>query len=803
MSDKNKQTSSDKDLRESTAKYRALFKMASDAIFLMRQEQLVECNPKMLEMFRCELEQFIGQTPKTFSASIQADGQDSSDKARQLIRLAYTGKPQFFEWLCQRYDASEFTAEVSLNRIDIEGNEPLLMGIVRDITERKLNEKELQKYRNHLEELVTQRTNEVNRQASIIENVYEIVIATDLQSIITEWNDGAERTYGYTADEAIGQSVALIYPPDDLEVLEQQVIAPLVEHGTHETEIYALRKNGDIFPLHLLLSMVHDETGQPVGMIAYSKDISDRKQIEEALKNSEQRLKLALKASKAGAWSWDIVTNEAFWSEENYQLMGLEPGNGRVSNDMWLQCIHPDDRERASKQVEEAIHKRTNFNIEYRVLWPGDQIVWINSIGNLVFNLAGEAISMHGIQVDITKRMEVEQELTQAKEQAEEANQAKSAFLSRMSHEFRTPLNAILGFAQILDINENKSLGPHEKKSVEQILKGGWHLLDVVKDLLDLSAIEANKIELQMETVDLLERLQDSLDIMQPLAQQREITLHGTAACADIFVHADPVRLKQVLLNLLSNAVKYNHKGGSVTLSCEIVDTATVRISVADTGSGISEADIAILFEPFSRLYLSTHALEGTGIGLTIAKQLVELMGGRIGVTSKLGHGSTFWIELPLSQSPAQAVPVGITPPVASPEAVASETTLLYIEDSPSHIELVETITKSMTGIRLLSAHTPMLGLELAQAHRPDLIVCDICLPGMDGFEVLEQLRASEVTREIPVIAVSANAMPMDIEKGLRAGFRRYLTKPINVTEFKKALDELVRDNGTFLKPDS
>lgn len=388
-------------------------------------------------------------------------------------------------------------------------------------------------------------------------------------------------------------------------------------------------------------------------------------------------------------------------------------------------------------------------------------------------------------------------------QKAEEANQAKSQFLSRMSHELRTPLNAILGFAQILDMNENKSLGPEEKKGVKEILKGGWHLLEVVNDLLDLTTIEANKIELQMERVDLLERLQDSLDVMQPLAQQREITIHGAAACAEIFVQADPVRLKQVLLNLLSNAVKYNRKGGSVTLSCELVDTATVRISITDTGSGIPEADIPTLFDPFSRLYLDTHAQEGTGIGLTIAKQLVELMGGHIGVTSELGHGSTFWIELPLSHSPAQAISAAITPSAESSDAVVAETTLLYVEDSPSHIHLVEAIIENMKGIRLLSAHTPMLGLELAQAHRPDLIMLDICLPGMDGFEVFEQLRANEVTREIPVIAVSANAMPLDIEKGLRAGFRRYLTKPINVTEFKKAVDELLRDSATLSKSDS
>lgn len=395
----------------------------------------------------------------------------------------------------------------------------------------------------------------------------------------------------------------------------------------------------------------------------------------------------------------------------------------------------------------------------------------------------------------IFERYRTETQLHEAKLRVEKASNAKSKFLSRMSHELRTPLNSILGYAQILDIDDNNHLNPQERECIEQITKGGWHLVDMVNDLLDLSSIEANKLELQNEVVVLNNCIQGCIGLMQPLAQQRGITLQVLSNnLVDKNVHADPVRLKQVLLNLMANAIKYNRQDGSVTLSCEQISSDKMRISIIDTGRGIAEADMQSIFEPFNRLYLDTYAIEGTGIGLTIAKQLIEGMGGSIGVTSELGSGSTFWIELEeIPQQAQEALDVATLTPKTS-EAVTKDATILYIEDTPSHVLLVEHIVNTMPGIRLLSAHTPLLGLELAQAHRPNIILLDINLPVMDGYKTLEKLRASDATRNIPVIAVSANAMNPDIEKSLQAGFHRYLTKPINVIEFKSVVNELLHD---------
>lgn len=485
-----------------------------------------------------------------------------------------------------------------------------------------------------------------------------------------------------------------------------------------------------------------------------------------------------------------------FLSPNTERELGYKPEEIIGDPDFWVSRIHPDDKERVFSELG-ALYETGHHVHEYRFLHKDGKYHWMHDELTLIRDEAGKPIEIIGYWQDIDDRKTVEEALIKAKEEAEQANEAKSQFLSRMTHELRTPLNAVLGFAQLLELDDDNPLSAMQKESVEQIMKGGWHLLDLVNDLLDLSSIESGKVELHSESVDLVDRIQDSIDVMQPLAQRRKITINSIVdECGCQYIQADPIRLKQVLLNLLSNAVKYNKQGGSITLSCEKTGADKVRVNIIDTGSGIPEEDIPTLFEPFSRLYLKTYAMQGTGIGLTIAKRLIELMEGRIGVTSELGKGSTFWFELQESTTPAQAISYATSDSEETSTLKEDVTNILYIEDSPSHIRLVEEIVDRMPGIRLSSANTPQLGLELAHAHLPDLIVLDICLPGMDGFEVLEKLLANPAVRDIPVIAVSANAMSKDVEKGLRAGFRRYLTKPINVVEFKKAIYELLQDSS-------
>ncbi|MCA3242559.1 MAG: response regulator [Rubrivivax sp.] len=380
--------------------------------------------------------------------------------------------------------------------------------------------------------------------------------------------------------------------------------------------------------------------------------------------------------------------------------------------------------------------------------------------------------------------------LRAAKQEAERANQAKSDFLSSMSHELRSPLNAILGFAQLME-SASPPPTPAQASSLDQILKAGWYLLELINEVLDLSFIESGKLSLSIEPVALAEVLADCEAMIDAQARQKGIEVQFDAADEALHMRADRTRLKQILLNLLNNAIKYNRVGGSVRVSCRrTVGRDHIRVSLQDTGNGLSAEELAHLFEPFNRLGQEAGVEQGTGIGLVVCKRLVALMGGEIGVESTVGVGSVFWFELPAAGHPAAAERALATPrppqrPVGSPRVH----TVLCVEDNPANLMLVARLLERRPDIRLLSARDGRRGVEMALQALPDVILMDINLPGIDGTAALRLLAAAPETREIPVIAISANALPRDIEKGLEAGFFRYLTKPIKVGSFMDTLD--------------
>jgi PAS domain S-box-containing protein len=398
---------------------------------------------------------------------------------------------------------------------------------------------------------------------------------------------------------------------------------------------------------------------------------------------------------------------------------------------------------------------------------------------------------------DVTERKRNEQalqetnvELESAKSAAEKANLAKSDFLSSMSHELRSPLNAILGFAQLM---ESASPLPtdSQKESIGQILQAGWHLLKLINEILDLAVIESGKVSLSPESVSLAEVISECRAMMEPQAQQRGVSMAFPRFETPCFVKADRTRLKQIVINLLSNAIKYNKERGTVVVDCTTSTPGRTRISVKDSGAGLSPEKLAQLFQPFNRLGQEAGGVAGTGIGLVVTKRLAELMEGVLGVESTVGAGSVFWCELISSAAPQLAVESGETAIFDQPPAPAGARlrTLLYVEDNEANMKLVEQLIARRPDMRLLTAVNGTLGIEVARTSQPTVILMDINLPGISGVEALKVLREDPATAHIPVVALSANAMPRDIETGLSVGFFRYLTKPIKVKEFMDTLN--------------
>jgi signal transduction histidine kinase/CheY-like chemotaxis protein len=402
----------------------------------------------------------------------------------------------------------------------------------------------------------------------------------------------------------------------------------------------------------------------------------------------------------------------------------------------------------------------------------------------------GDIIGYLLIGTDNSVRKQVELALHDAMAVAEKANLAKSDFLSSMSHELRTPLSAVLGFAQLI---ESGSPAPtiSQKRCVDQILKAGWYLLDLINEILDLALIESGKLSLSLEPISLSEVMQECRTMIEPQAQKQGIGVTFPRIEMPYFVQADRTRVKQVLINLLSNAIKYNKVDGTVVVECIASGAERIRICVEDSGGGLTPDQLAQLFQPFNRLGQEGNVEEGTGIGLVVCKRLVELMGGVIGVESVVGRGSIFWIDLNLTTEPRAIVSAveSIDSARTPLEAGAQIRTLLYVEDNPANLMLVEDLIARRPDIRLLSARDGNRGIEIARASQPDVILMDINLTGISGITALKILALDPATRHIPVVALSANAMPRDIERGLEAGFFRYLTKPIKVNEFMETLD--------------
>ncbi|WP_051242108.1 hybrid sensor histidine kinase/response regulator [Azohydromonas australica] len=539
-----------------------------------------------------------------------------------------------------------------------------------------------------------------------------------------------------------------------------------------------------------------------------------------ALRASEQRLELALAGADLGLWDWNVATGTLAWNARWLAMRGCSATELLPSVASWKGLVHPEDREAMQAALQAHLDGRSAAYVaEYRVGTGAGPWRWVLDVGRVVERDAqGRALRMAGTNLDISERKHAEEDRA-AREAAERASRAKSEFLARTSHELRTPLNAILGFAQMMQLDARSPLPAAQAQRLQRIQGAGEHLLTMINEMLDLTGIEAGSVRLTLEPVALAPLVLSCLDALEPMARAAEVKLDTEIALdtglggAAGQVQADATRLREVLLNLLSNAVKYNRRGGWVRLAVRAAGPGRVAIAVEDSGPGLSDAQLGQLFQPFNRLGAERTGIEGTGLGLVISQRLAQLMHGSLRAGRGGEGGSVFTLELPVAQedapaplpSPAPAPAPAPLPeaaagaaPVPAPTAVAAMPAasaaplVLYIEDEPVNALLVEHIMALRPQCRLRIAEDGESGLALARSELPALVLIDLNLPDMSGHEVLARLRADPRTRGLCCIALTADAMPDNVERARSSGFDGFWSKPIEIQAFLQRLDELL-----------
>jgi PAS domain S-box-containing protein len=526
---------------------------------------------------------------------------------------------------------------------------------------------------------------------------------------------------------------------------------------------------------------------------ALQREIAEREQTEADLRESEQRFRNILNNVPIGVVYTDLNGNVKQVNPRFCQLTGYTADELSGMNVATL--THPDDRENDAPLAEQLVRDEIPmYRRQGRYLTRDGRMVWVQSIVTLLRDLQGRPRRIVAVVEDITEHMRLA-EAERAREVAEMANRAKSDFLSRMSHELRTPLNAMLGFAQLLELDQSHPLPESQRPWVTQIQNAGWHLLDMINDVLDLSRIESGTLSLMADPLDLRELVAATRAMVERDAQRRNLTISTDLSDEVPRVKGDATRVKQILTNLLSNAVKYNIDGGRIHVSARAVARDTVEITVTDTGLGMTAHQLAQLFQPFNRLGRERSTMEGTGIGLVISQRLAELMGGALRARSTAGEGSSFVLTLPRAETP-----VGEAPPAPQPVAAGSnyhQRTVHYVEDNETNVEVMRGILSRRPQVQLDVSVTGLDGLASIRQRRPDLILLDMHLPDIDGMELLRHLKADAKTADIPVVVVSADALPAQIEIAMQAGAQQYLTKPVSVNQLLAVVDAVLESADT------
>ena len=629
----------------------------------------------------------------------------------------------------------------------------------------------------------------------------DAVIVVDEMGRIVLANKQTERLFGYHSHELIGERIEILVPERFREAhhghRNRFFSVPKVRPMGTGLDLFGRKNDGSQFPVEISLSPLPTDEGTLIS--ASIRDITERKQGEREIRRIQEHLLSAVESIQGAFAIFDVndrlvLCNSMYRKMFGHKLAGDIVG---LSLEDLIDAGLGGDFFGLDDATLLAVRDRLIENRNE----PASTIDVRSSNGSR-YRIFERKTAEHGMVMtiwDVTEDVVHEEELRRAHTTAEAASSAKSEFLASMSHELRTPLNAILGFAQLLQRDKKTPLSQRQQERIEHVLKGGEHLMRLIDDVLDLSRIEAGGVSVSPEPINMVEVLAEVKTTLDPMASRAgvELVVAPIPATAQQGV-ADLTRFKQILMNLGSNAIKYGRRGGTTTFRIDAHGEA-IRVTVIDDGIGIPEDKQHKIFQPFQRAGQETGPIEGTGIGLAITRRLADLMHGKVGFRSSEGQGSEFWIEIPLYQPEGTSdlnLADSITPENSLRTARGRTHLVVYIEDNPSNLAFMEDLISDFASLELVTAPTAEIGIEIVRARRPDVVIMDINLPGMSGFEAARRLGQWPETHDIPIIALSAAAMVRDKAQISEAGFFRYLTKPVKVDELAQVLEELIVPNS-------
>lgn len=771
----------EKYLAEREILYRSLVNAVADGMVLHQGDgRVVECNPAAERILGISRAQILGRdTMDPRWHTVYPDGSPFPGEAHPALVALRTGQSQHdIAMGVQRPDGRLVWLNIGANPIiDSDGRISSVVVSFTDVTQRRLDEQQIRDSLNQLE--------------ATIRAIPDLLFEMDIDGRYYSQHHSDAALLAVHPDDLLGRQVSDVLPAEAATTVLAAIQEAAVNGRSYGHQIWLeVPKGWRCFELSVARKEGLGAAGK-LHFIVLSRDITERKQAEE-------RLQLFLRLIE--------TTEQAIRvSDADDRIQYVNPAYERLLGYSSQEAIGKDftiglaaHQEALADEVRHFVRSGSTWRGLVRLKHrDGHEFIAQSNINSIFEAESGRLLYSFSMFVDYSQEVARQEALERAVAAANTANQAKSEFLSRMSHELRTPMNAIIGFSQLMETDAE--LNDDNRDNVHEILKASRHLLGLINEVLDLAKVEAGRVELSIEAVACGELLEECCSLLRPMANDLGINLVLQALPDDV-VRADRIRLKQVFLNLISNAIKYNRNGGSVTLWGEPSKAAggpALLLHVVDTGIGIPLAKQAELFQPFNRLGAETGEIEGSGIGLVITRNLVELMGGQMGLNSEAGQGSDFWLQLPADHlqedGDADTVRASDHPAGTLGDATGRELrTVLYIEDNPANLKLVSQIFSRLPHLRLVTAPSPNLGLALAKSQQPDLILLDINLPGMDGYQVLATLRGQRLTADIPVIAVTANAMPGDIARGLTAGFREYLTKPLDIPKFVNVLEHFL-----------